>query len=77
MRWVVPGETVQISVDVLSGSVDTFSIRGLLRYAWRILQYPIILLGLLVKDQRFPFVPSARRFFDANPLDALSLITRL
>ena len=36
-----------------------------------------LILGILSKYQRFRFVPSARRFFDANPLDALALITRL
>jgi predicted transposase YbfD/YdcC len=36
-----------------------------------------LVLGILAKHQRFPFLPSARRFFDANPLEALSLITRL
>ena len=36
-----------------------------------------LILAILAKQQRFRFVPSARRFFDANPLDALALITRL
>jgi predicted transposase YbfD/YdcC len=36
-----------------------------------------LILGLLSRCQRFRFVPSARRFFDAHPLDALALITRL
>lgn len=36
-----------------------------------------LLLGLLAKPRRFRFVPSARRFFDAHPGEALALITRL
>lgn len=36
-----------------------------------------LILGILAKHQRFRFVPSARRFFDAHPLQALDLITRL
>ena len=36
-----------------------------------------LILGILAKHKRFRFVPSARRFFDAHPLQALSLITRL
>lgn len=36
-----------------------------------------LVLGILAKQRRFRFVPSARRFLDAHPLDALSLVTRL
>jgi len=36
-----------------------------------------LILGILAKHKRFRFVPSARRFFDAHPLDALALVTRL
>lgn len=36
-----------------------------------------LILGILAKHKRFRFVPSARRFFDAHPLEALSLVTRL
>jgi hypothetical protein len=37
-----------------------------------------LILAILAKQQRFRFVPSsARRFFEANPLEALALITRL
>jgi predicted transposase YbfD/YdcC len=36
-----------------------------------------LVLGILAKLRRFPFTPSARRFFDAHPLEALNLITRL
>jgi len=36
-----------------------------------------LILALLSKQQRFPFIPSARRFFDAHPLQALALVTRL
>jgi predicted transposase YbfD/YdcC len=36
-----------------------------------------LVLGILSKHQRFRFVPSARRFFDAHPLEALALVTRL
>ncbi len=36
-----------------------------------------LILAILAKQQHFRFVPSARRFFDANPLEALALITRL
>lgn len=36
-----------------------------------------LILGILAKHNRFRFVPSARRFFDAHPLQALSLVTRL
>jgi hypothetical protein len=36
-----------------------------------------LILGILAQHKRFPFVPSARRFFDANPLEALALVTRL
>jgi predicted transposase YbfD/YdcC len=36
-----------------------------------------LILSILDKHQRFRFVPSARRFFDAHPSEALALITRL
>lgn len=36
-----------------------------------------LVLGIFAKHQRFRFVPSARRFFDAHPLEAISLISRL
>ena len=36
-----------------------------------------LIRGILAKHQRVRFVPSARRFFDAHPLQALDLITRL
>ena len=36
-----------------------------------------LILALLARQQDFPFIPSARRFFDAHPLEALALITRL
>ncbi len=36
-----------------------------------------LILGILAKHQRFHFIPSARRFFDAHPLQALDLIIRL
>ena len=36
-----------------------------------------LILGILTKHKRFRFVPSVRRFFDAHPLEALSLVTRL
>lgn len=36
-----------------------------------------LILGILDRQQHFRFVPSARRFFDAHPSQAISLITRL
>ena len=36
-----------------------------------------LVLGIFAKHQRFRFVPSARRFFDANPLEAITLLSRL
>ena len=36
-----------------------------------------LVLGIFAKHQRFRFVPSARRFFDANPLEAVTLVSRL
>jgi len=36
-----------------------------------------LILGILAKQQRFRFLPSARRFFDAHPLQALALVIRL
>jgi predicted transposase YbfD/YdcC len=36
-----------------------------------------LVLSILDKHQRFQFVPAARRFFDAHPLEALALLTRL
>jgi predicted transposase YbfD/YdcC len=36
-----------------------------------------LILGILAKQQRFRFLPSARRFFDAHPFQALALVIRL
>jgi hypothetical protein len=36
-----------------------------------------LVLGIFAKHHRFRFVPSARRFFDANPLEAITLVSRL
>jgi len=36
-----------------------------------------LVLGIFAKDHRFRFVPSARRFFDAHPLQAITLVSRL
>jgi predicted transposase YbfD/YdcC len=36
-----------------------------------------LVLGILAKHDRFRFVPSARRFFDAYPLEAIALVSRL
>jgi len=36
-----------------------------------------LVLSILDKHPRFRFVPAARRFFDAHPLEALALLTRL
>lgn len=36
-----------------------------------------LILAILTRQQNFRFIPAARRFFDANPLQALALITRL
>lgn len=34
-------------------------------------------LGIIAKHKRFRYIPAARRFFNANPLEAVSLVTRL
>ncbi len=36
-----------------------------------------LVLGIFARQHQFRFIPSARRYFDAHPLDALALITRL
>lgn len=36
-----------------------------------------LVLGIFAKQDQFRYLPSARRYFDANPVDALALITRL
>jgi hypothetical protein len=36
-----------------------------------------LILGLLIGKKKHPFIPSARRYYDANPSQALALLTRL
>jgi predicted transposase YbfD/YdcC len=36
-----------------------------------------LILGMLAKHQRFPFAPSARRYFNAFPMEAINLVIRL
>ena len=36
-----------------------------------------LVLGIFVRQDKFRYLPSARRFFDAHPLEAFALITRL
>lgn len=36
-----------------------------------------LVLGIFAKQDQFRYLPSARRYFDAHPLEALALITRL
>lgn len=36
-----------------------------------------LVLGILLRKQKYRYLPTARRFFDAHPADALALITRL
>jgi len=36
-----------------------------------------LVLGIFAKQDKFRYLPSARRYFDAHPLEALALITRL
>ncbi|MBC8503763.1 MAG: ISAs1 family transposase [Anaerolineales bacterium] len=36
-----------------------------------------LVLGIFAKKYKFQYLPSARRYFDAHPLEALALITRL
>jgi predicted transposase YbfD/YdcC len=36
-----------------------------------------LVLGIFARQHKFRYLPSARRYFDAHPLDALALITRL
>jgi len=36
-----------------------------------------LVLGILLNKQKYRYLPTARRFFDAHPADALALITRL
>ncbi len=36
-----------------------------------------LVLGIFAKQQRYRYFPAARRFFNAHPLEALALITRL
>ena len=36
-----------------------------------------LVLGIFARQDQFRYLPSARRYFDAHPLDALALVTRL
>ena len=36
-----------------------------------------LVLGIFARQDQFQYLPSARRYFDAHPLEALALITRL
>jgi hypothetical protein len=36
-----------------------------------------LVIGLLLGRQKYRYLPSARRYFDAHPTDALALLTRL